>query len=103
MKKYLLSCGVNENIIVMEEKATSTNENMRFSKEILDSVLGDTYDIAVITNGFHIYRGTSIAKSEGFNNVHHMHAGLQWYNVVPCYLRECLAVLKHMVVEPRMP
>lgn len=94
MEKYLIDKGVDKNIIVKEEKATSTNENMRFSKIILDGKLKENYDIVVITNNFHIYRGISIAKKEGFKNVFHMHAGLQWYNLVPCYLRESLAVLK---------
>ena len=94
MKKYLLLHGVSEDKIVEEGKATSTNENMRFSKEILDKKFGAPYSIAVITNGFHIYRGVSISHREGFENVTHLHAGLQWYNLLPCYLRESLAVVK---------
>lgn len=94
MEKYLVSNGVNKNVILREEKATSTNENMRFSKEILDTYFKEEYGIAVITNNFHIFRGVSIAKNEGFENISHMHAGLQWYNLIPCYLRESLAVLK---------
>ena len=94
MEKYLIEKGVDKNVIFKEEKATSTNENMRFSKIILDGKLKENYDIVVITNNFHIYRGVSIAKKEGFKNVFHMHAELQWYNLVPCYLRESLAVLK---------
>lgn len=94
MEKYLIANGVDKNCILKEEKAASTNENMRFSKVILDRRLGEDYAIAVITNNFHIYRGTAIAKEEGFKNVRHIHAGLQWYNLIPCYLRESLAVLK---------
>ncbi len=95
MKRYLMQCGVNSSVILKEEKATSTNENMRFSKEILDSCFPDRdYKIVVITNHFHIYRGVYIAKLEGLGQVHHMKAALQWQNLVPCYLRESLAVLK---------
>jgi len=67
---------------------------MKFSKKILDERLGSNYSVAVVTNNFHIYRGTQIAINEGFANVTHMHAKLQWYNLMPCYLRESLAVLK---------
>ncbi len=94
MEKYLLEHGVYKDKIIKEEKATSTNENMRFSKQILDEHFDKEYHIAVITNNFHIYRGVSIAKNEGFENITHMHAGLQWYNLIPCYLRESLAILK---------
>ncbi len=97
MEKYLLSCGIPEDRIIKEEKATSTNENMKFSKEILDRHFSDDYKIAVITNNFHIYRGVSIAKLEGFENVTHMHSGLTWYNLIPCYLRETLAIVKMWV------
>ena len=38
-----------------------------------------------------------MAKKEGFYKVTHIHAGLQWYNLAPCFLRESLAVLKMLV------
>lgn len=99
MEKYLLENGVDPDKIIKEEKATSTNENMRFTKEILDARFESEYTAAVITNNFHIYRGVSIAKNEGIPTVTHIHAGLQWYNLVPCYLRESLAVLKMWVFD----
>jgi len=100
MEKYLLEHGVEPSVIVKEELAASTNENMRFSREILDEKFGtEEYEIVVITNNFHIYRAVSIAKAEGFTEISHLHAGLQWYNLVPCYLRESLAVLKMWVFD----
>lgn len=99
MEKYLLEKGVDKDKIIKEEKATSTNENMRFSKEVLDEYFEEDYSIAVITNKFHIYRGVEIAKAEGFEKVTHMGAPIRWYNVIPCYLRESLAVLKMWVFD----
>lgn len=98
MEKYLIDNGVSASHIIKEEKATSTNENMRFSKEILDKHFGNEYSAVIITNNFHIYRGVSIAEKEGITNTTHMHAGLQWYNLIPCYLRESLAILKMWTV-----
>lgn len=98
MEKYLIEQGVDKNKIIKEEKAVSTYENMKFSKEILDEKIGGDYRIVVITNNFHIFRGTSIAKKAGFENVSHMHASLQWYNLMPCFLRESLAVLKMLIL-----
>ena len=98
MKKYLVSKGVNAQKIIKEEKATSTSENMRFSKKILDSRLDKPYKVAVVTNNFHIFRSVLIAKNEKLEDVRHIHAGLQWYNLIPCYLRESLAVLKTLIV-----
>lgn len=97
MEKYLVRRGVDPDKIIKEEAATSTNENMSFTKQILDKQLKDDYSVVVITNNFHIYRAVAIAKTEGFKNVYHKHAGLKWYNMAPCYLRESLAVLKMWV------
>ena len=94
MEKYLVDNGVERDVIIKEEQATSTNENMRFSAKILNERFDGEYKAAVITNNFHIYRGVAIAKLEGVGKTTHMHASLQWYNLVPCYLRESLAVLK---------
>lgn len=99
MRKYLLSKGVPDDRIVTEERASSTSENMRFTKPLLDERLGGEYSVAVVTNAFHIYRGTAIARKEGFGAVRHIHGGIEWYNVVPCYLRESLAVLKMWVFD----
>lgn len=99
MEKYLIENGVDKNLIFKEEKATSTFENMKFSKEILDSYFTNDYSIVVITNNFHIFRGTTLAKNIGFQSVKHMHAGLQWYNIMPCFLRESLAMIKMYIVD----
>ncbi len=97
MEKYLVEHGVEKNKIIKEEKATSTAENMEYSKVLLDKYFENDYSIVVVTNNFHVFRGTRIAIKTGFKDVSHMHAGLQWYNLMPCYLRESLAVLKMLV------
>ncbi len=99
MEKYLLGNGVPENSIIKEDKSTSTIENMAYSKELLDTYFDKDYDIVVITNNFHIYRGVSYAKDAGFKNVSHMSAHIRWYTIVPNYLRETLAVLKMWVFD----
>ena len=43
MEKYLVQNGVNNNKILKEEKATSTFENMKYSKEILDNYFSNVY------------------------------------------------------------
>lgn len=97
MKRYLLEKGVAEDRIVMEDRAASTRENFRFSKEILDELLGDDYTSAYITNDFHVYRAGLVARSEGFENIAHYHACTEWYAWPQNYLRESLAVVKTWV------
>ena len=99
MEKYLLQNSVPKEKIFKEEKATSTMENMVFSKEILDRYFDKDYKTVVVTNHFHIFRGTYLANKAGFKGATHIHAGLQWYNIVPCFLRESLAVIKTLVLD----
>lgn len=94
MKRYLLARGVAEDKIIMEEQAASTRENFRFSKEILDTILGEGYSMAYVTNDFHVYRAGLVARSEGFEEVYHLHAYTEWYTWTQNYLRESLAVVK---------
>ncbi len=98
MEKYLVENGVDKNKIIKEEKASSTYENMKFSKVILDNYFKNDYSIVVITNNFHIYRSVNIAKDAGFSKINFFHAKLPWYNLISCYLRESLAVIKMIVI-----
>ena len=98
MEKYLVQNGVDSSKILKEEKATSMFENMKYSKEILDNYFSNDYSVVVITNNFHIFRGVTTAQNTGFEDVTHMHAGLQWYNIIPCFLRESLAVIKMIIL-----
>lgn len=98
MEEYLLLQGVPKENIIKEERATSTAENMRYSKEILDALFEKEYKTAIITNNFHIYRAQALAKREGLENITHLHASLQIYNIFPCYLRESLAVMKMWIL-----
>ena len=72
MEKYLIENGVDKKIILKEEKAVSTYENIKFSKKILDGCLTDEYSVVVITNHFHIFRGVTMAKRSGLKNVSHI-------------------------------
>lgn len=94
MKKYLTEQGIPSEKVIEEGKSTSTNENMRFSKEILDKLFNGEYKTAFVSNNFHIFRSNQIAKHEGIKNITHIHTDLQWYNLVQCYLRESLAIIK---------
>ncbi|MDD4688135.1 MAG: YdcF family protein [Eubacteriales bacterium] len=94
MERYLVNKGVPAYNIIKEEKATSTYENFRFSKEILDKKFIEEYKIAFVTNDFHIYRASRLAKSAGFETASHISGITEWYTLPVNYLRECLAIVK---------
>lgn len=97
MKKYLIENGVAEDVIIKEEKATSTYENFVFSEQILDERFDDTYSAAFIKNEYHVYRAGGIAKKAGFGQIAHTHSSTRWYAVLSGTLRECLAVVKFWI------
>lgn len=98
MYEYMTERGVPAGNIVMEDKAASTDENFRFSKEILDKRLGDDYRAVYITNSFHSYRAGKLARLNGLN-VRSYSASTEPFSVLPCYLREVLAVLKLWILK----
>ncbi len=99
MEQYLIKHGVPAEIIIKEDRATSTEENFLYSKEILDEYFEEHYKVAFITNDFHIYRSSVFAKLTGFANVTSTHADTTWYTVLPNGLRECITVLKLWILD----
>ncbi len=97
MEKYLLSHGVDPDMIIKEEKSTSTLENFKFSKKILDTVLPEGYSVAYISNEYHIYRAGGFASRAGLNNATHLHSNSRFVSILPGTLRECLAVMAFWV------
>ena len=78
---------------------TETEENFIFSKEILDEYFDKDYKIAFVTNDFHIFRSSRFAHLTGFKDATHAHSNTTWYTVVPNGLRECITVLKLLILD----
>lgn len=91
MKNYLINHGVSEDKIIEENKATSTNENLEYSRELMESDNISLDNLALITNDFHIFRAKRLAKLNGLE-VKTMNANTPWYNASMMYIREIFAV-----------
>jgi len=100
MKRHLLQRGIPQDKIVMEEKATSTHENFKYAKELLDEHFAGQYTAAFVTSDFHIFRATRVAKSLGFT-ITHCQAPILWYTIPANYLRECAAVMRDLLIGSR--
>lgn len=99
MERYLVSHGVPQAKILKEELATSTLENFRFSKTILDARFGEHYTACFITNEYHIYRSGRYALQVGFEPLTHAHSSTRWYGLLAGTLREILAVAKYHLLD----
>ena len=64
MKKWFVKKGVSESAIYEEDKSTSTYENLKFSKVIMDK--HGFKDAVVVTSDFHVYRSVWLSKRLGF-------------------------------------
>lgn len=65
-RDILVAKGIDESRIILEEKSTSTEENLKFCMDILGN---PNVEVGIITNGFHEYRANLIAKDIGYTNV----------------------------------
>lgn len=64
MKNYALKQGVPESEIIVEDKSTTTRENLLFSKKIIDTI-GYKGNILVVTTNYHVLRALLLAKQLG--------------------------------------
>ncbi len=64
MFDYLTARGIDPAQLIMEDKATSTEENLKFSFEIIGEEL-DSSTIAVVSSEYHLHRAKTMAKMLG--------------------------------------
>ncbi len=64
MARYLIEQGIPETDIIREDRSSTTLENLKFSKEILDSLGGRKYT-ALVTSNFHVYRALRYCRRIG--------------------------------------
>ena len=98
MRDYLVAKGLDPARVIAEGRSTSTEENFVFARELMQARGLDT-DIPVVyvTNGFHCYRAGRYAALAGFADVRALPAPTPLSALLPCYLREVLAVLYYWV------
>ena len=65
MKNYLLEKGIPEEMIIMEDQSTTTEENLIRSRRIIDGREGKK-KIALVSSNYHIYRCLRLARKVGF-------------------------------------
>lgn len=89
MRRVLMSYGLTEDRILLEEKSTTTAENMQFSY----GLYGDPEaSVGIVTSNFHLYRSIRLAKKCGWTRVYGIPAPFEGI-MLPHYIaREFLTV-----------
>ncbi|NLD50089.1 MAG: YdcF family protein [Clostridiaceae bacterium] len=99
MERYLVNNGIEAERIIKEDKATSTNENIKFTKEILLKSTGRSdYKIMIVTSDFHIMRAKMLAVRHGFKPFG-LSASTNPYIYPNCCIREYFAVIKSLIID----
>ena len=99
MKRYLVRHGVPEQLIIKEEKSTSTYENMVFSKRLYFQSFGRVPEkVMIITNDFHMFRSKLLARRVGLD-AYGISSGTPWWIYPNVFLREYLAVFKSLIFD----
>lgn len=68
---YLVSQGIDENRIILEDKSETTYQNFEFGTEIIKNHAGrelDEISIAFLSSDYHLHRAALIAKQSGIVN-----------------------------------
>ncbi len=100
MKRWLVDRGIDGGRILEEGRSRDTSENIRFSMEVLQEEIGRdpaALTIGIVTNDFHVFRGTAIAKKLGLPNACGIAAHSNPYYLPQNMLREFFGVLKDLL------
>lgn len=100
MARYLRERGVPQEDLIVENKSTSTEENLLFAKKLLrEHGISANEPVAIVTNAFHCYRGRGYARHAGFTQVSSIPASIAPESIPVCYMREAFAVLYYWVFK----
>jgi uncharacterized SAM-binding protein YcdF (DUF218 family) len=98
MADHLIERGVPDDRILLEERSTTTLENLRFSRAIMERVRPDARCV-VVTNNFHAFRAALWARKARVNG-HVVGAPTARYFLPNAIIREFVAVLvEHLAVN----
>lgn len=91
MQGYLTARGFPQERILLEERASSTQENFRFAQEIIKERGPDAPRILFVTSDFHVFRARRVAQKEGVD-ARGLAAPTPWYMKPNNYLRETCVI-----------
>lgn len=99
IEKYLIEKGIDKKQIIIEDKSTSTTENMKFSKE---KIIKKNAKVSFSTTNYHVFRSGVIAYEQGID-CEGIGSKTKWYFYSNALIREFVANLayektKHLIL-----
>ncbi len=95
IKNYLISKGIREELILIEDKSSSTYENMKFSRKVIEEYkeqnrINRLQNIAFSTTDYHVFRSGYLARRLGIN-AEGVGSRTRWYFYPNALIREFVA------------
>lgn len=91
MAEYLLKKGVGEDRILVENRSSTTRENMLFSRELIEKA-GKGSRVAFSTSNYHVFRSGLLAGGSGWK-IDGMGSSTVWYYWPNAFVREFFGLL----------
>lgn len=60
MAAYAITCGIAKEVLLLEQKARNTYENLKYAKEICNA--HDWHSVVVVTSSFHVRRASYMVR-----------------------------------------
>lgn len=98
IQRELVEMGISESRIWLEDRSTSTMENLKFSLEVIRERTGSQpTEAALVSSEYHLYRAGLMAETFGLR-AHGVPADSQWFSLrLNYHLREIAAVWAFML------
>ena len=91
MRDYLVGRGIASERIFMEDRSVSTEENLRFSKNVI-AEKGLPEKITIITDNYHQLRAEMIAEKNGIES-YSISGSTSWYLLPTYWVREWFGII----------
>lgn len=99
MKRYFVAHGIDEVRVFKEERSTTSDENLKYSQELLSGINGNKpQEILVFTSDYHMFRAKYLA-GKYFSKVYGIASETPTGIMINYAVREYLAVLKLLALE----
>lgn len=92
MSGYAMAQGVKEEDIIIEDRSTSTRENLIYSKELLDKRQVEYKNLLVVSTSYHVLRALLLARELGID-CDGRGARTRLYYSLNAFIREWIAFL----------
>jgi uncharacterized SAM-binding protein YcdF (DUF218 family) len=99
MRDALVARGVSPGRLALEQRSTSTAQNVHFARVLVkDRVEREPPRALIITSNFHLARAKMLARNQGFE-AYGLPASTPWYILPNTTARESVAIIKSVLVD----